>query len=874
MLTASRQLAHALRIDYAQHAQRRGLAAWRTPQLLPWGAWLRAQWIERRSDSPAQPAERLLTGSQARVLWEQVVAHSDQAADLLDVTSAAQTSAHSWQRLHEYLIPLQRLTEFASPEAHAFHGWACRFMQRCSELRAIDEAQLAERVYLQQWLPPQPVTLIGFDALVPALQRVVSLWQEHGRFVTAAVGSTAGEVRVLAAADARTELETAARWSRARLEQGCTSIGVVIGDLHGRRREVVRIFEEVCAPGNVSMDAAQMSVPVMIAAPEPLAGYPSIDAAVLCLRLLRGEATSELVGRLLRSPFLAAGLAEADARALADARLREEQRDLWNLTLLERWAGITGCSQLQIRAARAATLARTLPPRQPPSQWAETFNAVLTALGWPGERTLSSIEYQTERKFHAALGELGALDAVLGPVSMQAALQELEAVLNDTAFEAEAQPAAINVVDANSAAGLHFDALWVLGLDALRRAVHPDPLIPMELQRAAQMPQASAQHWLQLAQARLQRLTCSANSVILSWAQTEGDAHLHASALLAGWPVISAGQLRQATVRSRARQLFEERPALEHFFDERAPPLSSARAKGGAQILELQSRCPFRAQAELRLAARPLAPVHLGIGARERGMLLHRVLAQLWSELQSQARLQASSPEQLAQRVHELALQHAPRILRTDTPLRARLLQVEIDFTVQQTLRLLEIERGREPFNLRFAEQGGHLTLGGLDIALQPDRIDQLQSGGELLIDYKLGSSHSPTQWLDVRPGRPRRPQLPLYALANAERTHALAFVTLAPGRVEFRGWSEAPAGTPGIEVYPPRRSRIRGPADWPALLDHWQQALTHLAEQFIAGHAAVDPLPLECSACHLRSFCRIHEHAQPLQYGLDLDDE
>ena len=37
------------------------------------------------------------------------------------------------------------------------------------------------------------------------------------------------------------------------------------------------------------------------------------------------------------------------------------------------------------------------------------------------------------------------------------------------------------------------------------------------------------------------------------------------------------------------------------------PPLTTAEeGRGGARLLELQSACPFRAQAELRLGARPL----------------------------------------------------------------------------------------------------------------------------------------------------------------------------------------------------------------------------------------------------------------------------
>ncbi len=877
VLTHSRQLAHALRLEYAQYAQRRGRQAWPTPQVMPWISWLRAQWVERRPQQPAGRAEQLLSTTQARVLWEQVIGQSEQAAYLLDIASTARTAALSWRRLHEYLIPLARLSSSASPEACAFHEWAEQFMLRCVQLRAIDEVRLLERAHAQQWLPPQSATFIGFDVLVPAAQRLIELWQSHGRFVVCSNAATVGEVRVLGAADARNELEMAARWSRALLKAGgATSIGIVMADLDARRREVQRVFEDVFAPGNASIGVAQMTVPIAVAAPEPLASHPSVDAAACCLPMLCGDADGALAGRLLRTPFIAAGLAENDARALADARLREEQRAHWDWAYLERWAAITGCAQLQIAAAKAATVARTLPARQLPSAWAEAFNALLVAVGWPGERTLSSAEYQTERKFHAALGELGTLDEVLGPLSVRAALTRLQTILQDTPFEPEAQPAAIHIVDPGATAGLHYDALWVMGLDAQRLpgAVSPDPLIPLELQQAAKMPEASAQQWLQLAQARLQRLTRSAATVVLSWPQTDGEAHLQASALLAEWPAMTGAQLHQVDARSRSRQLFDTRPMLERFFDEHAPHLEGSAAKGGARILELQSCCPFRAQAELRLAARPLSSVQFGMGARERGMLLHRVLEYLWRELESQQRLLESDPAQIELRVRELTLQHAARLLRAETPLRARLLDVEVDYTVRQILQLLAVERQRLPFTVRLAEQGSHVEIGGLNITLQLDRLDELQPAGQLLIDYKLGTGNQPGQWSDVRPGRPRRPQLPLYALASAARTQALAFVILAPGKVEFRGWSEVPTGTPGIEIYPPARSRKSGPPDWSALLQHWRATLTQLAEQFLAGHAAVDPLPRECVTCHLRSFCRVHEHAQLVQYDLDLDDE
>jgi probable DNA repair protein len=884
VLTQTRQLAHVLNLEYARHAQRLGRVAWPTPRLLPLAAWLRTQWIAsrgiaQRGVGPAGQV-RLLNSTQARVVWEQVVEASEQAAELLDVSSAAQSAARSWRTLHEYLIPVQRLEACSSAEARALYGWVQQFEQRLEELGALDEVQLAEHAFHQHWLPEQPAALVGFDVLTPAVRRLLGLWQDHGRLASCVEARGEHDVRVLAATDPRAELEMAARWARARLEAGAGSVGIVVSDLDARRAEVIRVLADVFAPGNAVIGAMESPVPVAIAAPAALASHPCVAAAVLCLRLLRGAADSLLVGRVLRTPFIAAGLSERETRALADARLREEQRAAWDLPLLERWAAMTGCQQLQTHVAQAVALARGLPSRQVPSAWAAAFNALLLALGWPGERTLDSVEYQTERKFHAALGELGTLDEVLGPVALGAALARFEALLNDTPFEPEAQPAAVHVLDASFTAGLQFDALWVLGLDATRMpgALNPDPLIPLELQRAAQIPQASAQQWLQLAQARLQQLTRSAATVVLSWPQSDGETQLQPSALLNQWPTVAAAQLRQAVARSRSHQLFEARPSLERWFDERAPRLLSAGARGGARILELQSACPFRAQAELRLEARPLASVQFGMAVLDRGRLLHRVLAQLWSELKSQQQLAERPAAVLEARVRELTQQHAARVLRSDTPLRARLLQFEVDYTVQQTLRLLAIERQRAAFAVLATEQGGHIAIGGLSIAWQPDRLDELAAGGQLLIDYKLGAAHQPPQWLDARPGRPRRPQLPLYALANPEATSALAFVVLAPGKVEFRGWSEHDTGIPGIEAYPPksasRRLRTPSPGDWQGLLQHWREVLTGLAEQFVAGHAVVDPLPRECTQCHLRSLCRVHEHAPAVQYDLDFEDD
>jgi ATP-dependent helicase/DNAse subunit B len=286
-------------------------------------------------------------------------------------------------------------------------------------------------------------------------------------------------------------------------------------------------------------------------------------------------------------------------------------------------------------------------------------------------------------------------------------------------------------------------------------------------------------------------------------------------------------------------------------------------ARGGARTVELQSRCPFRAQAEIRLRAEPMPKVSLGVEPVDRGALLHRVLAEVWATLRTQEQLLAIEDDALERQVRDSAQRHAAQALPGDVRYRHRLAALEIESAVRQVLRLLALEKLRPPFTVRLAEASEQYAIGGLSITLRPDRIDELASGGELLIDYKVGGVHRPRSWLDVLPGRPRNPQLPLYGLAHADRLRSLSYVVLTPGAVEYRGWSDGSNVGDGVWAYPNGvRIDLGDPSDWQALMHYWRYSLTRLAERYVAGEASVDPLPFECTTCHLSTFCRINDLA------------
>jgi ATP-dependent helicase/nuclease subunit B len=866
VLTASRRLAHAARASYGSFAQQQGLEVWRTPRVLPWNTWLRQQHLEARARGSASARTQALSAAQARILWDEVVARSALAAELLNPASAARLAARSWRRLNDYLIPLESLRPFETPEARALFEWCNAFAQRCATLGAIDEARLAQWAHESHFEPGERVALAGFDTVPPAMQRLLARWREQGMLVELPDESQVnGRASIIAAADSQDEIRQAARWACSQWRSGAGEVGVIVSDLQSRREEIRRTFEDVIAPGTRRTQSQVASMPVVIAAPAPLTSFPMVDAALAVLQLAAGtgQGASTLAGRILRSPFIAGGESERGQRALADLRLREEQRDSWDWMELERWADITGCEQLRDTTRRLNQLLRDMSSTATASAWAERFHSVWRCLGWPGERTLNSDEHQTLQKVSSGLADFGALDTIAGRMNLRQALGQLRDLLADTPFEPETRASGITVIDAATSAGMTFGALWVAGLSADRwpAALNPDPLIPLELQRAANIPDATAAGMLELAKAQLNRWQRGAGSIVFSWPQRDGDIEFTRSPLLATVAAIPDSPVPTDDNIPLRTLIFRARPVLESIRDDRAPEVPPRQARGGARTVELQARCPFRAQVELRLRAGVVPHVGVGVEPKDRGSILHLVLADIWTSLRTHANLVSSDDAALAARVREVTQRHVAKTLMPTSRHASRLAELEIESVVHQVLRLLALEKARPPFVVRFAEAPEPYVIGGLALNLRPDRIDVLESGGELLIDYKLGDSHKVGDWLDVLPGRPRRPQLPLYGLAHEGELQALAYVVLSPRAVEYRGWSRDPGVAAGVLPYPSgTRIDLGDPQDWEALLHYWRFALTRLAERYVAGDAQVDPLRDECRTCHLSTLCRVHE--------------
>jgi probable DNA repair protein len=869
VVTPTRRLARDLKLRFDAAQIGAGRALWPTADILPWGTWIERTFGELTRLSPKQ---RVLGPAQELALWQQVIADSAHAHSLLDTGATARVARDAWQIQHEWHLDLTAWRAALPEDSRAFVAWSTRFRELCSVNAWLSGARLVDAVNqglkLDSARAPRTLLLYGFDALSPQQRALLETCRAAGaRVEERRPAGVAARVTRRACTTANDELTGIAwRIQHALAARPEARVGVVVPDLSRRRHEVVRVLDDVLEPARVLPGSRAHSRPYNLSLGIPLSSYPMVHAALLILRLARGALPLQDIGALLRSPFLAAAEHEFTRRALLDAKLRRRGRldvDLGLLQAEARGQDPADSHTCRVLSARldawriAAAEARAA--RHAPSGWSGVFLSLLSGLGWPGERTLDSEEYQTWQKWRELVSGLSALDPVLGALRYDEALSWLARLSADTPFQPESEDVPIQVLGVLESAALEFDHLFVTGLhdEVWPEPARPNPLLPVVLQRERGVPHASPEWELGFARRMLALWRSGAHDVELSYPTRDGDRVLRASPLLESVPeanespAVAAEPSHAEAIRLSAR--------LERLRDSTAPALAAGhRARGGAAVFGNQAACPFRAFALHRMGARGLEEGRPGLNARERGTLLHRALMQLWGDLESHTRLVAMHDDELSDAVGRAA-DAAIESLR-----RARPDALSEAFGALERVRictllgrLLEIEKQRAPFRVVSREDERPLEIAGLRVQARIDRIDVADSGARVILDYKTGPA-SPNEWFGHRPDDP---QLPLYAITDTADVAAVSFAMIRPQEVRFKGIARDEALIPGVARI--ARSKDNGSQpSWEALLETWRKTLDALAAEFLSGHAAVAPknYPRTCENCDLGPLCRVKE--------------
>ncbi len=863
------QRAAAVRAAFAAEQVAAGRRAWRTPRALTFSTWARNT-LATQTEEPGADWPRLLT---EREEWALTREFAQEAAS--DYQFAARRAVAS---------QLRSATELLDE-------WQLR--QRIPQLRVWPESELLRRGL--EWLGTRYQALQAYP-LRRQLDRLGPLSDARVRYVAGSytpiahhtltrvsgtVVATGGVTSTAYRLDTDTidsECAAVAEWARRRLlERPEQRLLVVAPDLPSRRGRLERALSQALEPSRwVADDDGSRSL--AFEGGRSLSSFALVQAALASLQFLTRPLPFEAASAWLRTPF--AGAPDASVRARFERFLREAGRlkvDWRHVETLARSPRApTGCESL---ATRLQAAHQQLPPRRArPIEWAPAFESALRELGWPGEAPLDSESQQVRQRWQELLGEFASLGHVWEALTASDAVDALTEIADQVKFDVASRDVPLLVTDALHTPVVAYDAIWVMGLDAdtWPPAPQPHPLIPLPWQIEAGMPNSSGDRLHAQAIAMLATWREHAREVVLSAPHTRDDSECTPSPLLSTlppWP--NNTRVRGLTATLRGDPVFEELPDYRGIAFE-----TGARARHGSRVFELQTDCPFRAYAELRLGADALQTPVAGIDERDRGIWLHAALARFWQMTPSNAALAELSDAAVETRATECVTaarrETQPRWRAAATP---STLEREALRLQQLIVAGAAVERDRTAFAVLYTERARRVVLGGVSFEFKLDRVDRLEPNGLVIIDYKSGTDKS-VEWQHPRPSPP---QLLAYLAADwDEPVEALALQYLSRRKARYRGAAATKRLLPGVGAAFCKANKNVPDAEartlWRNATHAWRTQIGELAAQYVAGDARVDPRKhATCATCHLTALCRRSElwlDFAPDDEADDADDE
>ncbi|HEY6446516.1 MAG TPA: PD-(D/E)XK nuclease family protein [Acidobacteriaceae bacterium] len=863
IIAASARTARVLQRLCAEDQRAAGREVWPAPPILDWDAWLRELWRDYAFITPDAPV--LLTSLQEQVLW--TVVQREDADLVLSPHAMAAQAMEAWELLSDYRAHGARASVWEATDAERFRQWAARFEHACERNGWISASRLAAPLAGSADIAlPAEVCLAGFDRVTPAQRAFLGAMADRGVVLSELeLQLQIPARRWIMARDVREEISACAVWARdLLLENPAVRIGIIVPSVAGLRGTIDRVFRSLLMPTSEDIRTPAASMPWEFSLGQPLADVPAIRAALLQLRWIAETLPEEEISWLLLSGFVSDTATNSAATARYDAMRR--RRGTAHVSLLPQRSLAEFADSLAARSDRSAlghdltallqaTAANHIldQPRQP-SAWADLVHHLLDRAAWPGRRAPESVLFQALQRWQRLLDDLALLDFDGRRYSYNEFLGLLGSHARETIFAPESRDAPIQITGPFESSGQEFDALWFLSADDSRwpQRGRLHPLLPPGIQRQFGMPHSTPEHDWNLAHRVTTRLLASAPRVVFSFARHEIDVELRPSPLAAS--LFPGDALPESANTLR----FAGEPANLESIPEAAPlPWPQERNAGGADVLRRQSACPFQAFAVKRLAAEPMEAVEWGFDPAEKGNILHQVLQLFFRAVRTRDDLVAAIT---ANRLDaELAI-HIDAVLDpygSSDPWQQSYVDAEKRRLRARLTEWLAIEAQRHPFRVEAREDPRNdVHVGALRLNLRADRIDVLADGSRLLIDYKTGEA-SPASW---RSDRPDEPQLLLYAAyGNVADLSGVVFAKIRAGKTGFdgrmrdaRGQLCANIGTRSGLVTEPYSEKMR---------DDWAAVLVRLAEQFLAGDAAVDPRePAVCKQCDLHSLCRIAE--------------
>jgi ATP-dependent helicase/nuclease subunit B len=776
------------------------------------------EWLFNQAQirNPSKKFPKILNGHQEYYLWKKIIANSG----LTFSCSVIKQLRETWTICHEWGVDIDDPIFLEKEHTLQFQAWYAEFALTLEKLDAITPAQLAEYLIgVLDFSLSKRILWVNFDSFT--LQQM----NLQKKLIALGCSNTAFEESqprpkgfLFSAKDEEEELAQIIAWSKQRLAENDSHIGIIIPNLKQKVRKINRTFSQSFAPHEFSL-----------ALESPLISFTLIYHATQLLSM------SELldlstVQTLFSTPYIRG----AEAEFIKRCTLYQNHRGLQEAFVSSKSLRSI-CAENQLILSDILANLPTLPAIEKTDAWVEIFFSYLQALGFPGDVPLDPDLAQQYSAFKNVLLHFKSLSLIEPKMTLEKAIENLREMLSNTGFQLAGNPAKITILDWPGAVSSIFNSLWVSGATTQNLSVKfGSTLIPYHLLKEKQLPFYEPSYTITLTTKQFERLKNYANISVFSYPQLIND--------IPELPLPNFLSLETYTPLCKPISVSGPRIKKEENF--LVPFVKDEVMAGGTYVLAHQGQCPFRAFAVHRLHASSGNMQYAGLNPIERGQLIHKIMENIWRTLKSQEQLLQLSESALEDFIH-----HQVTTLIKSQPERYSFSSLISELEIARMINLvhgcLAWEKERPPFTVLGVEESYELQLGDVHFSIRVDRIDEV-AGKKWIIDYK-SSLPGQKPWYEQRP---EEPQLLMYALLD-DSISALLFLQIKTAAIACHGLSEEKIELAGVTM-------LKKEFNWESQKHYWRENLIHLADEFSNGYCEPKPNREEiCQRCEFGDLCR-----------------
>jgi ATP-dependent helicase/nuclease subunit B len=864
IITSSDRIARAVQAGYIEHERLQGKHVSVPLPCFSYKQWLRNSFDDWQSDQC--DSHLLLDSSVTEFLLTQII-KKDQDIALMNPSGTAKQVLAALKIINEWQIDVESIQLSAGLEASRLVAWLNLLKAQCEKYHWVPSYELASQVLKalenSQLTLPQSILWVGFDEFPPILTKLKSKLSDfevkQAEYYHQLEQNA--DIQLFQTTDTLSECQFVAQqvfqtWQAYPDAQ----IAVVLPDLEKRIDQIQHQFSLVFHP-----EIQQTGSPLPEAIFNISAGLYLDHIAIVsaCLRLwsMRLDRLSvDDLEFLLICPYSQILNNDEYFWTQTIAYWKHNGREVIGINSIEK-------AMLQYQSDSNCELNHEL------LNIAKRRNAKKqalqdTVLGLVDEielwgvldcRDLDETEHEALLNLFQVVDQVKQFQVAQAKWNRSEILALLHKLVSETVYQKAASNRRIHILGTLEAAGLAFDHVFMMGMndETWPASPSPNPFIPSSIQKQYQVPRSTAERELEVATSITQHLIKACSQLYISYSEFLDDKQVSLSPLFQ--PYLE--RLKYSKESKLPDSLSYQQAELLWALDENAPALKfDEPARGGTSLLKSQAACPFQAFAKFRLKIKEQHREALGLSPRERGLLVHRVLELIWTQLKEQSALLALEQKAVKELIKQKTNQAITELCEQQVLERSEpFWQLESDKLIQMIETWLQQERYRQPFEVESMELDCRAKVGSIEVKFQVDRVDRLHTGDIALIDYKTSSNYKASNWGGMRP---EEPQMLLYG-THLSPVSAIAYAQITPKKLGFSGLAATEKLLPDVKVMTPDNAiKWDLPLDWGDMLAKWKKVLHQLGEDFAQGQAKVEPkMKIKtCQYCQYKGICRVNE--------------